>query len=66
MRKAIAKSNHNEALERAAAVADAEYNEQARLATFHHAEGNSEAMDRRNAAARTASNIAASIRAMKS
>lgn len=48
--------------ERCAAVADAEYEEQARLATFHHGEGNVEAMDRRNAAAVSASRIAAAIR----
>lgn len=47
---------------RCANLADVEYNEQANLATFHKNEGDNEAMDRRNAAAKTATFIAAAIR----
>lgn len=58
-------SDPNNIIEACAKVADAAYDEQARLASFHKIEGNEEAMDRRNAAARTASNIAADIRRLK-
>jgi len=52
----------NGVLRECAKLADAEYNEQARLAALHKNEGDYEAMDRRNAAAVSASRIAAAIR----
>lgn len=61
----VAKLVKEMVIEECAQVADAEYNEQARLATFHYGEGDYEAMDRRNAAAISASRIAAGIRATK-
>lgn len=47
---------------RCANLADAEYGEQAKLAAYHKGEGDFEAMDRRNAAAVSATKIAAAIR----
>lgn len=58
------KVSRDDVIEECARVADTEYNEQARLATFHRMEGDYEIMDRRNAAARSSTNIAASIRAL--
>lgn len=49
-------------VEECAAICDEEYNEQAHLATFHKGEGDYEAMDRRNAAARAISVVASRIR----
>lgn len=47
---------------RCANLADAEYGEHVKLATYHKGGGDFEAMDRRNAAAVTATRIAAAIR----
>lgn len=47
---------------RCANLADAEYDEQAKLAAYHKGEGDFEAMDRRTAAAVVAAKIAAAIR----
>lgn len=57
-------SARREALEEAAKVADGEYDEQARLAEYHNRERNHEAVSRCHARARTASDIAALIRAL--